>query len=210
MLFCYNINNLLKKKKVIEFPTSPFELVRVLTGSISLFSLLATLLSLPASFPLASWGISVPTYPGIRRCEPTSKPGSAFAPSLQEAQLIYTAPNLLQLPEVEQLNRSICFLQVRSPQKSLNIISAWPPWGTAGTPMSLKLLTRQSPVFSTHQFLSHTDSHTHAYLRGLNLLSIWKKASYSYHFNSKANFLHAAHLSENSEIYKINFYIAGG
>lgn len=29
-----------------------------------------------------------------------NKPGSAFEPSLCEAQLIYTAPNFLQLPGV--------------------------------------------------------------------------------------------------------------
>jgi len=40
------------------------------------------------------------THSGMHWCKPINKPGSAFAPSRQKAQLTYTAPNLLQLPGV--------------------------------------------------------------------------------------------------------------
>lgn len=57
VLLYYNLNNLLKKEKKIKaivFPTLSLQLVLVLTGNISLFALPSTLLSLSASFLVAS------------------------------------------------------------------------------------------------------------------------------------------------------------
>lgn len=186
------------------------QLVLVLTGTRTLFSLPATLLSLSASFLLASWGISVPTYPGMHRCKPINKarlclctwsagsPGNLHSPEpFAVTGGLAARPTHLFSPGMfltEKLKHHFC------PASR----------GTAGTPVSLKLLTHRSAVFSAHQLLSHADSHVPTYFRRLNLLSAWEQASYSYRFNSKPNFLHVAHLSENSGICKINFYIAGG
>lgn len=107
----------------------------------------------------------------------------------------FTVPQLWRLMEYSWLQ--VCF-----PQKT--IIPAWPSRGMADRTMS------QNCCHITEPCLAPTSPfHTHTSLRGF-ISCVWKQASYSYHIASKTNFSHNAYLSNNSGIYKIHFYIAGG
>lgn len=146
----------------------------------------------------------MPTYPGTQWCKPINKPRLCLCTWSPGSPKPFTITGGLAGRPIHLFSPGMFLTE------KLKHHFCLASRGTAGTPASLKLLTHQSAVFSAHQLLSHADSHKLTYFRGLNLSSVWKQASYSYHFNSKPNFLHVARLSENSGICKINVSIAGG
>lgn len=155
VMFCYNIKNLLKKKKKkktvskFAFPagSGPYTIP---TSALPCSSTSLTLWEFSLGF-LGHCSADTCRHTLVEANEPGSSASAALA-----CPAPLHSPRASPVPRLRQLQGAPLAPDV-IPQKT--ITPAWPPWGMDDSPMSPKLLSHQRAVFSTHLSLSHTHTH---------------------------------------------------